>query len=320
MIINYDPANLSSEKQNSQNFFRSVDMCVLPQSVPFLVCLCCLLFAGSLGVVVKVNSDVDMEVELEGSESFLTSVQYQTVAEYLRDTYKLATPFPHIYFDKMFPSAITKRSSEEFPHHLAMPQLAEGWGVWKDPNPQQYKKYFLRDEEKMGPGTRSLIEHMRSRMFVSFLESLTGIPYLLPDPYLHGAGLHQISRGGFLSIHADFNRRESDGLFRRVNVFMFLNDGWDESWGGHLEFWDGNMTRCHEKVLPLLNRLLIFSSAKDTMHGHPDPLMCPFDRYRQSIALYYYTVAPPPNSDINDQFVNTNFQPRPVKDRSGGEF
>jgi hypothetical protein len=43
------------------------------------------------------------------------------------------------------------------------------------------------------------------------------------------------------------------------------------------------------------------------MHGQPDPLTCPEDRSRRSIALYYYTST----ADLNDQpDRTTNFQPR----------
>jgi hypothetical protein len=44
-----------------------------------------------------------------------------------------------------------------------------------------------------------------------------------------------------------------------------------------------------KRVLPVLNRCVIFSTTDDSFHGHPHPLTCPQDVYRRSIALYYYT-------------------------------
>jgi Rps23 Pro-64 3,4-dihydroxylase Tpa1-like proline 4-hydroxylase len=38
--------------------------------------------------------------------------------------------------------------------------------------------------------------------------------------------------GGFLRVHADFNKYPQCGLERRVNVFLFLNEHWDDTWGG----------------------------------------------------------------------------------------
>ena len=49
------------------------------------------------------------------------------------------------------------------------------------------------------------------------------------------------------------------------------------------------MSKCSVKILPLFNRVALFSTTGDSWHGHPDPLTCPEDRSRKSLALYYYT-------------------------------
>jgi Rps23 Pro-64 3,4-dihydroxylase Tpa1-like proline 4-hydroxylase len=69
-------------------------------------------------------------------------------------------------------------------------------------------------------------------VFIDFLETLTGITGLLPDPHLWGGGLHQIQRGGFLKVHADFNRHERLDLDRRLNLLVYLNKDWKEEYGG----------------------------------------------------------------------------------------
>ena len=56
-----------------------------------------------------------------------------------------------------------------------------------------------------------------------FLERLTGIEGLIPDPYFVGGGLHQIESGGKLDIHVDFNRLEKTNLDRRLNLLIYLN-------------------------------------------------------------------------------------------------
>jgi hypothetical protein len=40
---------------------------------------------------------------------------------------------------------------------------------------------------------------------VRFLELLTGIPELAPDPAFFGSGVHLTAPGGVLAVHADFN-------------------------------------------------------------------------------------------------------------------
>jgi len=49
------------------------------------------------------------------------------------------------------------------------------------------------------------------------------------------------------------------------------------------------MTETRAKILPLFNRVAMFSTTDFSYHGHPDPLTCPPDRSRKSLALYYYT-------------------------------
>jgi hypothetical protein len=102
--------------------------------------------------------------------------------------------------------------------------------------------------------------------------------------------LHQIKKGGFLNIHADFTAHPYQRNWaRRVNLLIYLNEDWDESYGGHLELWDKNAKQCVKKIQPIANRCVIFSTDADSFHGHPTPLTCPDGRSRKSIALYYFT-------------------------------
>ena len=130
---------------------------------------------------------------------------------------------------------------------------------------------------------------------------------IIPDPFFRGSGLHYTASGGNLNIHADFNRysvkrlkgwkalkflRNSDGawnLDRRVNTFIFLNEDWNSSYGGHLELWSKDMTSCHQRILPAFGRFVVFSSTDFSYHGHPNPLATPRGIGRRSMALYYYT-------------------------------
>ncbi len=95
--------------------------------------------------------------------------------------------------------------------------------------------------------------------------------------------------GGLLKIHADFNKHPVTQLDRRLNVLVYLNKDWEEAYGGHFELWDKNMEKAEVRILPIFNRMAVFSTTSYSYHGHPDPLTCPADRSRKSIALYYYT-------------------------------
>src|SRR3546814_6396188 len=80
-----------------------------------------------------------------------------------------------------------------------------------------------------------------SRPFLAFLEALTGIERLIPDPYFEGGGFHEIGRGGYLNVHADFNLNKRLNLRRRLNVLIYLNKDWEPAFGGDLELWDAGM-------------------------------------------------------------------------------
>ena len=107
----------------------------------------------------------------------------------------------------------------------------------KSADENESRKSAVVDESVMGPYTRLVFGFLKTSLFVEFLERLSGIDDIIPDPHYRGSGLHQTGPGGFLRVHADFNRYERYGLDRRVNVFLFLNENWDPDWGGALELW-----------------------------------------------------------------------------------
>jgi len=116
-----------------------------------------------------------------------------------------------------------------------------------------------------------------------------------------------------LAIHADFNRHRAYSLDRRLNLLLYLNKDWREEYGGHLQLWNRDMTRCEAKVLPVFNRVMIFSTTDFTYHGHPDPLQCPEGMTRKSLALYYFSNGRPAE-EVSDGH-STLFRPR-----HAGEF
>ena len=92
-------------------------------------------------------------------------------------------------------------------------------------------------------------------------------------------------------------------------MITFLNKDWIESYGGHSEFWNLDMTQCIQRTLPVFNRVLIFEVGNTTWHGHPDPLSCPDNRCRKSLASYYYTLH---DHDISDlEYRSSDYKKRP---------
>ena len=215
----------------------------------------------------------------QGFASF-ASADCKAIGAELHETYTQADPFPHIVIPSFLTDDAVRRVATEFPPHET--------GRYSDPQSRLKTGYHL---EKIGsPYIHSVINALNSAAFLEFLRALTGIKGLIPDPYQVGGGLHETRRGGHLSIHADFNMHPSLKLKRRLNLILFLNDDWDETYGGHLELWSKDMQQCCKRVLPELGKAIIFNTDQDSFHGHPDPLTCPESRTRRSLALYYYCV------------------------------
>jgi hypothetical protein len=199
----------------------------------------------------------------------------------LRDRYRNAKPFPHIAIDDFFPAPVVDAALAEFPK--------PGDIEWQRFQNTREVKLACRDERLLGEVIRGLIWEMNSQVFLRFLEILTGIENLIPDPQLSGGGMHQIVRGGQLGMHVDFNKHGAYQLDRRLNLLLYLNKDWREEYGGHLELWNEDMSRCEQRILPVFNRVALFSTTEKSWHGHPNPLACPEGWSRKSIALYYYT-------------------------------
>jgi hypothetical protein len=87
-----------------------------------------------------------------------------------------------------------------------------------------------------------------------------------------------------------------------------LNPVWEENWGGAIELWDKEVTRCHHAFAPLLNRCVIFETSDISYHG-VQPVKCPPDIQRKSFAAYYYTKEAP--AHWKGEVFSTIFQARP---------
>ena len=143
-------------------------------------------------------------------------------------------------------------------------------GQWKPFESRHELKQSCEDETRLLGSTRQLLAEFNSSTIIGFLEELTGVVGLCPDPHFRGGGLHQTERDGFLGIHADFNVDSRLRLDRRLNLLLYLNKDWEEYYGGHLELWNTGMTESVVKVLPVFNRCVIFNTTDTAFHGHPD--------------------------------------------------
>ena len=207
------------------------------------------------------------------------------VAERYQGQFAAGEPFPHLVLEDLVPAHVLAAAVDEFP-----PPDSD---LWRRRKKETARKLTSAEPWNMGPVTRQLLAECNGGLFCSFLEDLTGIEGIVPDPHFEGGGMHQSVTGGFLKIHADFNVHPRLRLDRRLNLLLYLNRGWQDEWGGHLELWDRDMTGCVRKVAPVFGQSVVFATTDWSFHGHPDPMRCPPGVTRKSLALYYYTVGRP---------------------------
>jgi 2OG-Fe(II) oxygenase superfamily len=194
--------------------------------------------------------------------------------------YATSKPFPHIVLDDFLPQELADLCLLEFP---ARPSSKIEFATKQENKKLEFKP------EALSPSLRALFYSFNSAPFIGFLENLTGIKGLIPDPYFLGAGFHEVANGGHLNIHADFNHHSVMNLERRINVLIYLNRDWKEEYGGCFEIWDRTMTQRCLRVVPAFNRCVIFNTSSTSFHGNPEPVNHPAGASRRAIALYYYT-------------------------------
>lgn len=224
--------------------------------------------------------------------------RYEANIEQLRHRYQTAQPFPHIVIDDFLEPEAARAAMAEFP-----PLDQERWNNYIHINE---RKFSNTDPANWGPTLQQTLETLNSPRFVDFVGTLLGDDDLIADPSLEGGGLHLSKPGGYLNIHADFTVHPHHRNWqRRVNIILYLNEDWKPEYGGDIELWSTDMKECVQKVSPVGNRALIFSTDATSYHGHPEPLRCPEGVARHSLALYYFTVE-------RDPLVrSTEYRPRP---------
>lgn len=206
--------------------------------------------------------------------------------------YQNANPFPYIVIDNFLDPWIISEINKELDEYT-------NWRTDGGVSRHQVNKMFTPDAmfdindveifSQQAPKTRLMLNYLYSFEFLKFLETLTGISGLLPDYSFVGGGVHNVQSGGKLDIHADFGKHLITGLFRRINLLIYITPHWDELWGGELELWDRDMSKRLVKIPPVFNRAVIFNTDSTSFHGHPTPLNTPTGISRRSLALYYFT-------------------------------
>lgn len=223
--------------------------------------------------------------------------------EALRAEFLSAKPFPFVKIDGFLDPGFAREVSAAYPSFEQA--LATGKSFQAV---NERKKVQITDASRFPGPIAKLNDLLASPGFLSDLSYITAIPNLLADQALTGGGMHMTGPGGRLDVHIDFNYMEDRKLHRRLNLLLYLNPAWEESWGGHIQLWDKEVKTCERSFAPKLNRCVIFETSEISYHG-VTPITASALHPRISFATYYYTVEAPQNWDGTHH--STVFKARP---------
>jgi hypothetical protein len=224
----------------------------------------------------------------------------------LRKSFDENQPFKHVEIPKFFDDDLVERMLDQFP----VPKAEEMINEFGHRN----NKYACHDVRSIGPAYREIDDYIKSTEFALLMRDLTGIEDLLYDPEYHGSGTHDNMSGQGMNPHVDFNLHRTTGYHRRINAIIYLNEEWEEEWGGciqvHKNPWDAE-NDWTKTYLPLKNRCVLFETNEYSWHGfekvtHPtNPNIS-----RKSFTIYMYTKQRP-LEEIGDKH-GTIYVPRPL--------
>jgi Rps23 Pro-64 3,4-dihydroxylase Tpa1-like proline 4-hydroxylase len=217
----------------------------------------------------------------------------------LRESFQQALPYSHVVIDNFFSEEYSKKL------HDAFPSPSDQWIRYWNP----IEKKFAMNRFEDHPSYHDLFAFMQTDEFVTTMKQITGISNLEKDPHLHGAGIHFHPKGGKLDMHLDYSIHPITKKERRVNLIIYMNQDWKESYHGDLQLWDKEFTEPKQRIYPVFNRAVLFQTNDISYHGMPQMVDCPEGQGRKSIAIYY--VSEPTN--VGEVRLKAHFRPLPTQ-------
>lgn len=245
------------------------------------------------------------------------------LADRYQNVYRQAKPFPHIVIDDFLPADVLEQLLDE----LSTINCSDWQQLRDNTDRDSVGNPLIRTGAAKNnpylsasyPSTHWLLHQLNSEVFINFLECLTGSGSLLASPQVESSGLGTLRSDKSFKIQVN-GGQYTKPLDRKLTFLIYLNKNWKEEYGGHLELWNAEMTRCEKKILPAFNRCVVFSTTDFSYYCHPDPLNCPDNETRKLLALYYpgreRAAAVTPNSHTSPELYATSQGNVDFKERS----
>lgn len=220
-------------------------------------------------------------------------------------------PFRHVVIDNFLTGKFCDDICEQFPAFHKAHAFNE--------NDLLGGKATRERVRSLGDPFKEMDDLVRHADFLALVEIITGIAGFQYDPFYFGGGTHENRDGQDLDPHIDFNYHPVTNQHRRLNLIIYLNEGWEDAWGGSLQLHrDPYREPVADEIVtltPLVNRCVIFETTEHSWHGFKriDLPADEKDRSRKSFAVYYYTQTRP-ESEIADEH-STVYVERHLPDR-----
>lgn len=193
-------------------------------------------------------------------------------------TFQAARPVRHVAIDDFLDADFAMKLYDDLPQPDSMPKSRDY--MFSD-------KRELSTLDRHSELSKQVHEIFMSPEFASLCSRLIGHELFI-DPEYVGGGFHAGAEGSFLDLHVDFNIHPSHpDWLRELNILLYLNPGWEQSWGGELLLTD-NPSSPPVEVEPLFNRLVLMESTDKSFHGY-EKINFPPGRSRRSLAAYAYS-------------------------------
>jgi Rps23 Pro-64 3,4-dihydroxylase Tpa1-like proline 4-hydroxylase len=190
-------------------------------------------------------------------------------------------PVKHVVIDDFLDADYARELFNDLPDLTAMPKSRD---------------YMFSDKRELSTLDMhsdisvKLHEIFMSKEFAEFSTRLVGRDIFI-DPEYVGGGFHAGNAGSFLDLHVDFNIHPAHPTWlRELNILLYLNPGWEPSWGGELLLTD-HPENGSINVEPKFNRLIIMECTDSSFHGYR-AIAFPAGHSRRSIAAYGYSKVP----------------------------
>lgn len=215
----------------------------------------------------------------------------------LQQEFNAGKPFRHVKIDGFLDEDLAERLCKHFPKKEELSRHYRGLNENKSEGAD-----FLQFD----PAFTELRKMLNSDEFRLILKQITGIDGMFSTEDAFGSGVHQGENGSFLDVHIDFNIHHKRKVHRRINLLIFLNKDWQETYGGALELWNEDVSKMEQAYLPLFNRCVIFETNDTSYHGY-SRISVPEGISRKSFYTYYYT----PLNEYAGKYHDTVFKARP---------